>query len=777
MATPLDLSQNQKVKLILRRLSQAYLERHQFQEAYEKLQQLYSMEPDDPEVIRDLAVACIGRKDVTAAAMAIYQRALELFPENQPLKMAMALHLARHQVQADWVVSLCENVLPLSPPGEAHIRSYLRDHYRQQGAEKEAETQELALVLLENDSHKLNAFLQEKWLSARFDEALQLLQTMERQNGKLAEAQLLTALTHAYHALHKKRDVQAQETLQLLQSARESLMPGRSLEEFGRFALLHVAAPPHEVKKEEPRDLEEYELILQDLSLDEIFDALQGREHPRQEHSESASLSGRIFSALTPVFDRAANGTLDFALFRAFFLIHLPPGQPQEAAEKVKELFASRLSQLKKAALYRTDDGFVGFAAEPGAIFENLDATMKKLSEINSALSASDRVAAHLLFLASKKGAKNEKQFCTKFVTLTHLWSALRREGLLQDGANAVFLRSDDPELQNHPQLQRALPVGPVRYLPGKECELLQIVWENPLEEVEKSGGFRIHHFLVQQNLRTHAEYATFLGSNTQLDRSVVLKIIPPSHAVPILKDPQRREEIFERLRTIARINSPHLATIFDLGDTQNMIYVIREYVEGRPITDRSSDDAQNDEEVLNHLRGLLRGLQAAAREGIFHFNLKPSNIWVTEAGEIKLTDFYCPGLSDDPRHTEVLFPAQWRYAAPEILSGNPGDVRSDIYAFGVLAYELLSGKHPYDTTVAIKTPKDLYKAQIDPLHQHKSTAGEIWNDFVMKAMEHEPGRRFQNWSEVDIALRQIQLFLMQSKMAEETPEQQPTEE
>jgi serine/threonine protein kinase len=141
---------------------------------------------------------------------------------------------------------------------------------------------------------------------------------------------------------------------------------------------------------------------------------------------------------------------------------------------------------------------------------------------------------------------------------------------------------------------------------------------------------------------------------------------------------------------------------------------------------------------------------------------MKPGNIWLSEAQDLRITDFRIPGFTEDPTTTSVLVPAQWRYAAPEILLGEPGDSRSDIYSVGVIAYELIAGRHPYATANTIHSPHDILKVRITPLAECDKPHHRGWDKFVMQAIQRHADKRFQNLEEVDNELRSIQIEMLQ---------------
>src|SRR6185312_10204178 len=256
--------------------------------------------------------------------------------------------------------------------------------------------------------------------------------------------------------------------------------------------------------------------------------------------------------------------------------------------------------------------------------------------------------------------------------------------------------------------------------------------------------------------------------------------------AIKILRDawlsPARRDRFASEQRTLAQLNHPLIARLYD-ADTlpDGTPWFVMEYVDGVPLTDYCRDHASSMPDRLRLFRNVCEAVQHAHGQAIIHRDLKPSNIFVMQDGTIKLLDFgIAKHLDDgavDSDHTRtglrLMTPA---YAAPEQIRAGRVGIHTDIYSLGVVLYELLTGRLPFD--VAHRTPAEVETliAEHDPVKpsavarrrlEHEGADAKLpaasksqWDDLdvlCLTAMHKEPARRYAT---VDALIRDIDRYL-----------------
>ena len=197
-----------------------------------------------------------------------------------------------------------------------------------------------------------------------------------------------------------------------------------------------------------------------------------------------------------------------------------------------------------------------------------------------------------------------------------------------------------------------------------------------------------------------------YRGHDRRLDRDVAIKIIAAHGA----RFPKSRERFEREAKVIARLNHPHICTIYDVGACEGIDFIVMEIVEGESLAERLARGALPLDDVLRYAVHIADALDKAHQQGIVHRDLKPGNIYLTSLGA-KLLDFGLATLAsgrwgdptaDGPLTSRRLtdhgaVPGTWGYMAPEQLVGRDVDHRSDLFAFGLVAYEMLTGRPAFE--------------------------------------------------------------------------------
>jgi eukaryotic-like serine/threonine-protein kinase len=208
--------------------------------------------------------------------------------------------------------------------------------------------------------------------------------------------------------------------------------------------------------------------------------------------------------------------------------------------------------------------------------------------------------------------------------------------------------------------------------------------------------------YLVESQLARGGMATVYLGRDVRLDRAVALKIAHPELA----RDPEFSARFIGEARAVARLSSANVVAVFDQGSTGDIHYIAMEYVPGPTLRELlNSRGRLNPREALDITEGVLAGLAAAHSAGIIHRDVKPENVLLGSGNVIKVADFGLARAAAGLRNTKTgLLIGTAAYLAPEQVSASSSDERTDVYAAGVMLFEMLTGAQPHtgDTPLAV---------------------------------------------------------------------------
>src|SRR5262245_14930333 len=260
--------------------------------------------------------------------------------------------------------------------------------------------------------------------------------------------------------------------------------------------------------------------------------------------------------------------------------------------------------------------------------------------------------------------------------------------------------------------------------------------------------------YVVQQRLGGGAMATVYRADDTRLETPVALKV-PHPH---LLQDANAVDRFYREARIAARLCHPHLCQVFDVGEHDETHYIAFRYVEGRPLSQVTPGSSQ---EATGLVRKIAEAVAEAHRLGVVHRDLKPANVLVTPSGDPVVTDF---GLAlrlhaGDPRltHSGVVVGTPL-YMAPEQFEGNPEALgpACDVYSLGVMLYELLTGRLPFEATGLWALRDLVLKGSPNPPTLHRPGLDPRLDAACLKALARDPSQRFAGMDEFAAALSAV---------------------
>ena len=270
--------------------------------------------------------------------------------------------------------------------------------------------------------------------------------------------------------------------------------------------------------------------------------------------------------------------------------------------------------------------------------------------------------------------------------------------------------------------------------------------------------GQKFGHYLIEQKLGEGGMGVVYRARDEKLQREVALKFL---ESLPTGSSASH-ERVLQEARAISALNHPNICTVYEFGEIEGRPYIAMEFVEGRPLSMEIPTNGMSLEQVERYGMQLADALGHAHSRGIIHRDLKAANVIVTPQGRMKVLDFGIsrrlePGKGGDGTtqfdkswESQHTFTGTLPYVAPEVLRGEEGDPRSDIWSLGVLLYEMAAGRRPFRGNTAFELSAAILRERAPLI---TPPLPPILQSVIDRCLDKDPGLRYQSAGEVRAAL------------------------
>lgn len=269
--------------------------------------------------------------------------------------------------------------------------------------------------------------------------------------------------------------------------------------------------------------------------------------------------------------------------------------------------------------------------------------------------------------------------------------------------------------------------------------------------------GRNISRYRILEQIGAGGMGVVYRARDEQLERDVAIKVLSPG----LLADAAARRRFRKEAVSLARVNFPTIATIHEFGSEGDLDFLVTEYIPGTTLDSKLYGARLSQKEVVQLGLQLAQGLAAAHQHGIVHRDLKPGNLRITPDGRLKILDFglaqFAPQVSELAQTLTLTNSGELTgtlpYMAPEQLKGGPADPRSDLWAAGVVLYEMTTGKRPFQqNNPALLINSILNDQPAVPSTVASGVNGSLEN-IILKALDKDPSRRYQSAAEMCVDL------------------------
>jgi serine/threonine protein kinase/Tol biopolymer transport system component len=276
--------------------------------------------------------------------------------------------------------------------------------------------------------------------------------------------------------------------------------------------------------------------------------------------------------------------------------------------------------------------------------------------------------------------------------------------------------------------------------------------------------GTRLGRYEIRSKLGAGGMGEVYQGRDTQLGRDVAVKVLPTT----VSTDPDRLRRFEQEARAASALNHPNILIVHDIGAHDGTTYVVSELLEGETLRKRIAGTPLAQRRVIDYAVQIANGLAAAHAKGIIHRDLKPDNVFVTNDGRVKILDFGLAKLTqldgDQAAQTDIptrrvdtdpgVVMGTVGYMSPEQLKGGPLDQRSDIFSFGAILYEMLSGRRAFHGESAAETMSAILRE--DPPELSETNVSPALERLVNHCLEKNREERFHSSRDVAFALESL---------------------
>jgi len=282
------------------------------------------------------------------------------------------------------------------------------------------------------------------------------------------------------------------------------------------------------------------------------------------------------------------------------------------------------------------------------------------------------------------------------------------------------------------------------------------------------TSGTKVGQYEIIAPLGAGGMGEVYRARDSRLNRDVAIKVLPAQLA----QDPAALARFEREAQAVAALSHPNILAIYDVGNDAGTVFAVTELLDGQTLRTRLADGALPGRKAIDFAVHIVRGIAAAHERGIVHRDLKPENIFITKDGVVKILDFglakWSPGPSDpgskDPGLQETKFAdttpgmvlGTVGYMSPEQVRGLAVDHRSDIFSFGAVFYEMLTGQRPFRGDSHVETMNAILKEDPPEFSGINANLPGAFERIIRRCLEKQPGDRFYSAHDLGIALEAV---------------------
>ncbi|HDP98770.1 MAG TPA: hypothetical protein ENN22_06255 [bacterium] len=755
---------------LLIELGELYLDLGRYSDAIEKFKLLLDLGETDAKLYQNISKAYLLNKQFDQDAREVFEKTLEIEPTNVPIIKVLTELYLKQEIVDETSMNVFWLALESDPEKQDQLSRRIISV-----ASKRGEFQWIGKFIKKLDSDPqtykrlVAMFLTAAWERHGFEQVAQFLEIVDREQiSDWYDRYYLLNLLMKANYLPDQIDASAQDW-EIYNHFIETTDFFHSLNQLELFLATNRLFENLPVNVEQPSQavkIEEYELFLSSESFSTIWEAGLNK---RDLHGSLAGLNNKkIWQKLQPISLSGGDST-------APDVQQLSESDVQEIFQRSNCLLTVRThktaqSELEKVLLeivklkFAPGKNFIrGFSFEDGIVFfwENIEQLVLLAHELNNR--------------SSGPIGENRGKLKPMEIVIHNIGPARGKEYKylyddLQLALRALIsfqkdLISEPPQIEEN-QIVVSEPAknlikdnGDSALVPaeiklkhpvsGEDVHFYRLCWQDALTKVKKGEITTISKFRINKELHPNQIFSSYKAIDSMLERLVVLKILKPGFKVD--NSLRSTQEIFiTEARKLGKLVHPQIAMIYEVNEDHGLNFIAREFVEGDLCAAPKRKNNKIDwQQAVNWCARIADVLAVAHENNIIHGRLKPENIIIVDKDELKLTDFHIPGFCVPVKQMENIAPRTLTYLAPELIESNEPTRQTDMFALGVLLYELVTDINPFIDDDRERIFENLRTKTPAPVHQLNKQLPDALSEIIFKAIEKAPVQRYQRMDQI----------------------------
>ena len=265
--------------------------------------------------------------------------------------------------------------------------------------------------------------------------------------------------------------------------------------------------------------------------------------------------------------------------------------------------------------------------------------------------------------------------------------------------------------------------------------------------------GQTISHYRITEKLGSGGMGVVYKAEDTNLDRTVALKFLAPH----LLESEEHKQRFLREAKATASLDPPNICMIHEVGETDGHVFLAMGYIDGPEVRAKIKERPLKFDEALNIAIQAAEGLRAAHQKGVVHRDVKSSNLMLTSTDQVKIMDFGLAQLTGGTKLTKTdTILGTPAYMSPEQASGQPTDRRTDIWSLGVVLYEMVTGRLPFEGEREQAVVYLNINEPHEPITAIRAGVPLELDRIVGKALAKKPEQRYQHVDDMLVDLREL---------------------